>query len=89
MAPGSLSDLVLQAAKQNGSAILEKRTRWFRYTRSLPTIEGERRLDQACGREREPLGRPFRQAQDPEPVEGLGALIHSTPLRVILSLSNG
>ena len=31
------------------------------------------------GREREPLDRPFRQAQGPEPVEGLGAL----------SLSNG
>ena len=29
--------------------------------------------------EREPRGRPFRQAQGPEPVEGLGAL----------SLSNG
>jgi len=42
-----------------------------------------------CSREREPLGRPFRQAQGPEPVEGLGALTHSTPLRVILSLSNG
>jgi len=37
----------------------------------------------------QPLDRPFRQAQGPEPVEGLGALTHSTPLRVILSLSNG
>ena len=36
-----------------------------------------------------PLDRPFRQTQGPEPVEGLGALTHSTPLRVILSLSNG
>jgi len=33
--------------------------------------------------------RPFRHAQGPEPVEGLGALTHLAPLRVILSMSNG
>jgi len=36
MAPGNLSDFVLQAAILNGFAILEKMTRWFRYAETCP-----------------------------------------------------
>jgi hypothetical protein len=40
MAPDGLSDFVLQAAKQNGAAILEEMIRWFRYTETCRPVVG-------------------------------------------------